>query len=87
MPILAEHKEILMSQSINKTLPEWYEYFNGAYSKNSIYGFCYKNKYPIKKLSKEEKSKIQSNNARKYNLNTSDSVKLLKEQIENIGDA
>lgn len=69
MPILAEHKEILMSQSINKTLPEWYEYFNRAYSKNSIYGFCYKNKCPIKKLSKEEKSKIQSNNARKYNIN------------------
>lgn len=68
MPILAEHKEILMTQSINKTLPEWYEYFNRAYSKNSIYGFCYKNKCPIKKLSKEEKSKIQSNNARKYNI-------------------
>ncbi len=30
---------------------------------------------------------IPSHNARKYNLNTSDSVKLLKEQIENIGDA
>lgn len=69
MPILAEHKEILMSQSINKTLPEWYEYFNRIYSKNSIYGFCYKNKCPIKKLPKEEKSKIQSNNARKYNIN------------------
>lgn len=69
MPILAEHKELLLTQSESKTLPEWYEYFNRQYTKKSIYSFCYHNQKPIKKLSKEEKSKIQSQNARKYHIN------------------
>lgn len=58
MPILAEHKEILSTQSESKTLPEWFEYFNAQYTKKSIYSYCYHNGYKIKKLSKEEKSKI-----------------------------
>lgn len=69
MPILKEHKEILCAQSASKTLPEWVDYFDNQYTKKSIYSYCYHNGYPIKKISAEEKSKIQSQNARKYNIN------------------
>ena len=69
MPILPEHKEILSTQSESKTLPEWIEFFGSQYTKNQIYSYCYHNGYVIKKLSKQEKSKIQSQNARKYNIN------------------
>lgn len=69
MPILKEHKEILLSQSESKTLPEWVNYFNNQYTKNQIYSFCYHNQKPIKKISKEELSRIQSQNSRKYNIN------------------
>ena len=69
MPILTEHKEILSSQSESKTLPEWVEFFDSQYTKSQIYSYCYHNGYKIKKLSKEEKSKIQSANSRKYRIN------------------
>lgn len=69
MPILTEHKEILSTQSESKTLPEWVEYFDHRYTKSQIYSFCYHRGYLIKKISKEEKSKIQSQNARKYPIN------------------
>lgn len=69
MPILPEHKEILLTQSESKTLPEWVDFFESQYTKKQIYSFCYHNQKKIKKLSKEEKSKIQSQNARKYNIN------------------
>lgn len=69
MPILKEHKEILLTQSESKTLPEWAQFFNNKYTKSQIYNFCYHNGKIIKKLSKEDKSKIQSNNARKYCIN------------------
>ena len=69
MPILPEHKEILLAKSDSKTLPEWVEFFNNAYTKNQIYSFCYHNNKAIKKLSQSEKSVIQSQNARKYNIN------------------
>jgi len=69
MPILSEHKEILLSQSESKTLSEWVEFFDSQYTKNQIYNFCYHNNKKIKKLSQAEKSLIQSKNARKYNIN------------------
>ena len=69
MPILQEHKELLLSQSESKTLLEWYQFFNYKYSKNQIYSFCYRNNKKIKKLDKNIKSQIQSENARKYNIN------------------
>lgn len=69
MPILLEHKELLAKESASKTLPEWQAYFNNQYTKNQIYSFCYHNGYIIKKLSQEEKSIIQSQNSRKYNIN------------------
>ena len=69
MPILKEHKEILLTQSESKTLPQWTEFFNDQYTKSQIYSFCYHNGKAIKKLSKEDKSKIQSANARKYHIN------------------
>lgn len=69
MPILPEHKEILLTSSESKTLPEWYNFFEHSYSKNQIYSFCYHNKKNIKKNSDEELSKVQSQNARKYHIN------------------
>ena len=69
MPILPEHKEILLTQSESKTLLQWVEFFDSQYTKNQIYSFCYHNKKNIKKLSKEEQSKIQSLNSRKYSIN------------------
>lgn len=69
MPIKQEHKQILLRESENKTLPEWVEYFDNEYTKKQIYSFCYHQGRPIKKLSKEELSKIQSKNARKYKIN------------------
>lgn len=69
MPILSEHKEILLRQSESKTLPEWVEFFDSQYTKNQIYSFCYHNGKAIKKLDKEIISRIQSNNARKWRIN------------------
>ena len=69
MPILKEHKELLLAKSESKTLPEWYDYFGGQYTKKSIYSYCYRNKVKIKKISPEDKSAIQSANARKYSIN------------------
>lgn len=69
MPILKEHKEILRAESFNRTLPEWLAFFDNRYTKKQIYSYCYHNNYPIKKISKEDKSKVQSNNARKYFIN------------------
>ena len=69
MPISPEHKEILLTQSESKTLPEWIDYFNNQYTKNQIYSFCYHNQKPIKKIPKEELSRIQASNSRKYHIN------------------
>ena len=69
MPILSEHKEILLTQSESKTLPEWVEFFDSQYTKNQIYSFCYHNNKKIKKIDKSELSRIQSENARKWNIN------------------
>lgn len=69
MPILPEHKEILLTQSESKTLPEWVEYFNNQYDIKMISNFIYHNKIKPKKLSQIDKSKIQSQNARKYHIN------------------
>lgn len=68
MPILPEHKEILLSQSNSKTLLEWFEFFGSQYTKNQIYSFCYRNNKKIKKISKQELSAKQSKNARIYNI-------------------
>lgn len=69
MHILPEHKELLIAQSESKTLPEWLNYFNNIYTKNQIYSYCYRNNLAIKKLSQEERNKIQAENARKYHIN------------------
>lgn len=69
MPILPEHKEILRAESSTRTLPEWLVYFDNQYTKNMIYSFCYHNGLVIKKLSQEERNKIQSQNSRKYHIN------------------
>ena len=69
MPILPEHKEILLTQSESKTLPEWMEFFNNQYTKKQIYSFCYHQGKAIKKSSSEEKGKTQSPNSRKWNIN------------------
>lgn len=69
MPILPEHEEVLLAKSDSKTLPEWVEFFNNKYTKSQIYSFCYHNNRIIKKLSQSEKSIIQGQNARKYNIN------------------
>lgn len=69
MPILPEHKEILLSESNSKTLPEWYEFFDSQYTKSQIYSFCHRNGLSVKRIPKEKKSLIQSQNARKYNIN------------------
>lgn len=67
--ILPEHKELLLSQSESKTLPEWVVFFNNIYSAKKIYDFCYYHKKKIKKISKEELSRIQSIKSRKYSIN------------------
>ena len=69
MPILNEHKKILLEKSEEKTLREWIEYFNFKYTKKQIYSFCYHNNKKIKKISEKERSKIQSQNARKWPIN------------------
>lgn len=69
MPILPEHKEILLTRSESKTLPEWVDFFGSQYTKKQIYSFCYHNQKAIKKIDKQELSKIQSQNSRKYHIN------------------
>lgn len=69
MPIAPEHKEILLTRSESKTLPEWVEYFDNQYDKKTISNFIYHNKRKPKRLSKEDQSRIQSQNARKWHIN------------------
>lgn len=69
MPILPEHKEILLTESQSKTLPEWVDFFSNIYTKSQIYSFCHRNNKLIKKLTQSEKSMIQSANSRKYHIN------------------
>lgn len=69
MPISPEHKELLIAKSDSKTLLEWVSYFEGLYTKGSIYGFCYHNHLPLRKLNKEEFSQVQSKRARKWHIN------------------
>ena len=69
MPILQEHKDILLAESENRTLPEWISYFDGQYTKNQIYSFCYHHNKKIKKIPQSELSKLQSQNARKFHIN------------------
>lgn len=69
MPLEKKDKEILLSQSNSKTLAEWTEYFDNKYSKKVISSFIYHNNLRPKKISQEEKSLIQSQNSRKYNIN------------------
>lgn len=69
MPILPVHKEILLTQSKSKTLPEWVEFFNGQYDKKVISSFIYHNNLKPKKLDKATKSIIQSQNSKKYHIN------------------
>ena len=69
MPLSEKDKEILLSQSGSKTSAEWVDFFDHKYTKKQIYDFCYKNCQKPKKLSKAQKSIIQSQNARKYNIN------------------
>lgn len=70
MPISPEHKELLSTQSESKTLPEWLKYFDGEYTKGQVYSWCHRNGYKFKSRTKEEISKQQSQNARKYHINT-----------------
>lgn len=69
MPILPEHREILLTQSGSKTLPEQAEYFNHQCDKKVISDFIYHHKLKPKKISPQEISKIQSVNARKWHIN------------------
>ena len=69
MAISSGHKEILLTQSESKTLPEWVDFFNGIYTKNQIYSYCYRNGCKIKKIDSATFSQIQSQKARKYNIN------------------
>lgn len=69
MPILPEHKELLSTQSESKTLPEWYNYFDQQYTKSMLYCYCHRNGYKFKTRIKEEISKQQSINSRKYHIN------------------
>lgn len=67
--ISIEDKKILLEHSYERTLSEWVEFFDSQYTKNQIYSFCYHNNKAIKKISANDKSKIQSENSRKYNIN------------------
>lgn len=69
MPISPEHRELLSTQSESKTLPEWVSYFNGEYTKSQLYCWCHRNGYRFRSRSKEEISKQQSQNSRKYHIN------------------
>lgn len=69
MPILQEHKEILRTESADRTLLEWVNYFDKQYTKSQIYSYCYHNNLIIKKISPKELSKVQSQNSRKYKIN------------------
>lgn len=69
MPISPEHKELLSMQSESKTLPEWVNYFDKEYTKSQLYCWCHRNGYKFKSREKEEISKQQSQNSRKYHIN------------------
>ncbi len=69
MKILENDRELLLTQSESKTLKEWFTFFEEKYTSKQIYGFCYHRKLKIKKISKEELTVVQSQNARKYKIN------------------
>ena len=69
MPLLEKDKEILLSQSGSKTSAEWEAFFDGKYPKKQLWDFCNTHNVKMKKMSKEDFSKLQSQRARKYNIN------------------
>lgn len=72
IPITAQDQEILASQSASKTAKQWVEYFDNKYNQQQIRQFCRRHSYSIKKKSKEERSKINTENAkhtRKWHIN------------------
>lgn len=69
MPILEKDKPIILREADQRTINEWVKYFNNEYPKKVIQSFIYHNKLKVKHISKEEQSKIQSQNARRYHIN------------------
>lgn len=69
MPLLEKDKEILLSQSSSKTSAEWVEFFQNKYPRKQLSDFCYSHGVKMKKMSKEDFSKLQSQRSRKYNIN------------------
>lgn len=69
MSIDKNDKPIILLQAEEKTIQDWYEYFDGKYSKRVIQNFIYHNHKKPKKLEGEALSKKQSTCARKYNIN------------------
>lgn len=67
--ISLKDKEFLRSHSAEKTAKEWAEYFNQIYTTKTIYSFCKRNDYPLRRRSDEEISKQQSQNVRKWHIN------------------
>lgn len=59
MPINKKDKEILINSSADKTLNQWYEYFNHQYTKKTIYSFCYHHQKPLKKIQRTDQSERQ----------------------------
>lgn len=69
MPLLEKDKEILLSQSSSKTSAEWVAFFENRYPRKQLQDFCYTHDIKMKKMSKEDFSQLQSQRARKYNIN------------------
>lgn len=69
MPLLEKDKEILLSQSSSKTSAEWVAFFENRYPRKQLQNFCYTHNIKMKKMSKEDFSQLQSQRARKYNIN------------------
>lgn len=69
MPLENKDKEILSTQSGSKTGREWVDFFQNKYTYKQIWKFCNYHGYPLAKITAEEKSRIQSQNARKWHIN------------------
>ena len=69
MAIEKQDKAILLNEARQRTINEWVSFFDNRYPKKVIQSFIYHNGLGVKHISKQEKSQIQSRNARKYYIN------------------
>lgn len=72
IPISEQDRGTLAIQSASRTAKQWVEYFDNKYNEQQLRQYCRRHSYPLARMSTQERSKINSQNAkatRQYHIN------------------